>query len=345
MKEEENIEKSVNTFLKSFFDVTYNDNKILFNNMQNIYVLIEFLYYNIQYLDIDNKDFRHSKKIEFQEATKLIEDFYKSIDVAFKFDNILKDETFHIIKTNNSEDATFNELTYGNNNYIRIKDNNGIKTIKRKINVYNNNLLTDSIIWVHEISHYKNQPPEKRGEVNNILTELIAFTEELIYTDYLEQIGYEEETKMFRIEEYNNLTHCIIKSHFMIRIALLYFKTKKVSKGNYKLLYNEDEDYEYSIKGFNTEILKDQNILFTLLYYSVAIISFNNYIEYKKDYTFLDKLKKLNKEIMIDNISLEDALKIINIKLNKKSLNKILENINIFRDSLIKENKKKRILN
>ena len=45
------------------------------------------------------------------------------------------------------------------------------------------------------------------------------------------------------------------------------------------------------------------------------------------------------------NISLEDALKIIDIKLNKKSLNKILENINIFKDSLIKKTKKKRILN
>lgn len=36
-------------------------------------------------------------------------------------------------------------------------------------------------------THYKNQPPEKRDEVNDILTELVAFTEELIYTDYLKQ--------------------------------------------------------------------------------------------------------------------------------------------------------------
>ena len=41
----------------------------------------------------------------------------------------------------------------------------------------------------------------------------------------------------------------------------------------------------------------------------------------------------------------EEALKIINISLNEESLNRILENINIFRDSLIKENKKKKILN
>ena len=46
MDEEKNIEESANTFLKSFFDATYNDNKILFDNMQNIYALISFLYNN-----------------------------------------------------------------------------------------------------------------------------------------------------------------------------------------------------------------------------------------------------------------------------------------------------------
>ena len=45
------------------------------------------------------------------------------------------------------------------------------------------------------------------------------------------------------------------------------------------------------------------------------------------------------------DISLEEALKIITISLNEESLNRILENINIFRDSLTKENKKKKILN
>ena len=36
MDEEKKIEESANTFLKSFFDTTYNDNKMLFDNMQNI---------------------------------------------------------------------------------------------------------------------------------------------------------------------------------------------------------------------------------------------------------------------------------------------------------------------
>lgn len=343
MDEKKIIEKSANSFLKSFFELTYNDNKILFDNIQNIYILISFLYNNMQYLDVETQDFRYGKRIKFKEATKLIEEFYKSINIHFEFDKIIKDKTFNIIKTNAPEEATFHELTYGNNKYI-LADDRSTKIAKRKINVYNNGLLTDSIIWVHEISHYKNQPPEKRGEVNDILTELIAFTEELIYTDYLKQIGYEEEATMFNIEEYKNLTYFIIKSYFVIRIALLYFMTKKVSKENYLLLYKDDKDYDKVLEIFDEEKNKNQNIIFLLLHYSVGVISFYNYIEYKKDPKFLEKLKKLNKKIMTD-ISLEEALKIINIKLDEESLNRILENINIFRDSLQKENKKKKILN
>lgn len=43
MKEKVDIEASTNTFLKSFFDATYNENKLLFDNMSNIYKLIFFL--------------------------------------------------------------------------------------------------------------------------------------------------------------------------------------------------------------------------------------------------------------------------------------------------------------
>jgi len=45
MDEIKEIEESANSFLKNFFDTTYNDNKVLFNNMQSIYLLIIFLYY------------------------------------------------------------------------------------------------------------------------------------------------------------------------------------------------------------------------------------------------------------------------------------------------------------
>lgn len=354
MDEIKEIEESANSFLKNFFDTTYNDNKVLFNNMQSIYLLIIFLYYNMQELNIEKQDIQNGTRKDYVEKSKIIDNFYKSINVDFKMEYITRNGILNILSTNTPKEATHSQIYTGSNNYV-ITEEAYINPQKKErivlyrkldktINVHNNDLLNDSIIWVHEISHYKNQPPEKRGEVNIILTELIAYTEELIYTDYLSQIGYEEEARMFMIEEYKSLYNLIGLAYHVIKITFLYYLLGEVSKESYKLLYKDEEEYEDPLKIFDEEKNKNQNIIFLMLHYSVAIISFYNYIEYKKDSNYLNKLKKLNKEIMT-NISLEDALKIIDIKLNKKSLNKILENINIFKDSLIKKTKKKRILN
>ncbi len=352
MNEINNNEQLVNTFLKEFYDANYNENKLLFDNMQNIYIMISFLYNNMQELDIEKQNLRESQRTSIVEVEKIIDDFYKNLGIDFKFNEIIKDGTFNIIRTNNPKEASNYELYTGKNHYYIITEYYEDPKMKEKIilyegihkaiNVYNNTLITDSIIWVHEISHYKNQPSEKREGVNDILTELLAFTEEFIYIDYLEQIGYDKEAKMFKIEEYKNLHNFIKNGYHIVKIALLYFLLGEVSKENYKILYKEDKNYDDLLKKFNTEINNNKNIIFTVLFYGIGLISIYNYIEYKKDPSFLEKIKKLNEEIMTD-ISLEAALKIIDIKLDQESLNRILKNINIFREDLIeKEIKKKK---
>lgn len=344
MDKENTIEKEINEFLKNLFNTSYNENKIFLNNLKNIYILISFLFNNLEKLDIDTKDLRNTTRKDYVEKTQLINDFYKSLGINFKVNDIEKNGTLNILETNEPIDAT-SQLTYGNNNYIfyerrsfnfKTKEDNIIsRNYHKAINVYNNGLLIDSIIWVHEISHYKNQPKEKRHEVNDILTELIAYTEELLYIDYLENIGYEEEAKIFKIMEYQNLYSILNFSYYIIKITLLYYLLGSVNKENYLLLYKEDKSYNKALELFN----KGKNDIRLCYHYSIAIISLYNYIEYKKDKSFLANLKRLNKEIMNYNISLENALKIINLKLDRESLNKILDRINIYRNSLLEERK------
>lgn len=344
MDKENTIEKEINQFLKNLFNTSYNENKIFLNNLKNIYILISFIYDNLEKLDIDTKDLRNTTRKDYVEKTQLINDFYKSLEINFKVNDIEKNGTLNILETNEPIDAT-SQLTYGNNNYIfyerrsfnfKTKEDNIIsRNYHKAINVYNNGLLIDSIIWVHEISHYKNQPKEKRHEVNDILTELIAYTEELLYIDYLENIGYEEEAKIFKIMEYQNLYSILNFSYYIIKITLLYYLLGSVNKENYLLLYKEDKSYNKALELFN----KGKNDIRLCYHYSIAIISLYNYIEYKKDKSFLANLKRLNKEIMNYNISLENALKIINLKLDRESLNKILDRINIYRNSLLEERK------
>lgn len=344
MDKENTIEKEINQFLKNLFNTSYNENKIFLNNLKNIYILIFFLYNNLEKLDIETKDLRNSTRKDYIEKTQLINDFYKSIGINFKVNDIEKNGTINILETNEPKDAT-SQLTYGYNNYVLCEERSfdpktkevitTCRNYHKSINVYNNDLLTDSIIWVHEISHYKNQPEEKRHEVNDILTELIAYTEELLYIDYLENIGYEEEAKIFKINEYQTFYNILNSSYYIIRIILLYYLLGSVNKVNYLLLYKEDKSYNKALVLFNGA----KNSIRFFYQYSIAVISLYNYIEYKKDTNFLENIKRLNKEIMTD-ISLEDVLKIINLKPDKESLNKILDRINIYKNSLLDEKNK-----
>lgn len=319
-------ENSANSFFKSFFEYNYNNNKLLFDNLKNIYILIEFLNNNMEDIEIEDIDWNEVSKTTILEVEKIIDSFYKEIGVNFKLNDIIKDGTFDILRTNSLEEAYKSELTSGSNNYKR-----GHKSV----NVYNNGLITDSIIWVHEISHYRNQPEHYRVEVNDLLTELLAFTEQFIYIDYLEKIGYEKkEIDMIRIKEYKNLRYIIKVAFFTVRIYLLYFLMGEVSKENYKYLYGEDNNYEKSLEIFNDEIKQNQDIIYILLWYSVAVISIYNYERYKEDSNYLNKIEELNIKINTD-ITLEEALNIIDIKLDNDSLNRILERINNFKDRII----------
>lgn len=323
-------EERINDFLKDFFGKYYDDNKILFDNLKNIYSLISFLNNNLKRLEIDEPDFRKTTKATFIERKKLIDDFYKSISVSFSFEDIIKNGTLEIMKTNMLCEAGNFELTYGNNCYEK-----GHKVI----NVYNNGLITDSIIWIHEISHYRNQPDKKRGQVNDLLTELLAFTEEFIYVDYLEEQGYKKESYAFKVSEYKNLCYFLEVAYYSVRIYLLYFLLGEVSEENYKTLYGEVDSYDTSIDVFENLRKKDQDGIFITLYYSIGIMAIYNYQRYKEDNGYMENLNKLNTIINTD-VSLEDALKIMDIKLDMDSLNKILNSINSFRSTLINEERK-----
>ena len=165
MKEKVEVEVSTNTFLKSFFDATYNENKLLFNNMSNIYKLISFIYYNMDSLDVEKLDLRDGTHADYVAKSKLIDAFYKDIGKDFRMEEITSSGVLNIISTNKPKKATYKEIYTGNNNYviheecyinIRTQERVVVDTTYHKtINVYNNDLVTDSIIWVHEISHYR----------------------------------------------------------------------------------------------------------------------------------------------------------------------------------------------
>lgn len=325
-------EERINDFLKKFFEEHYNDNKILFDNLNNIYMLVSYIKNNMEEIE-EEIDIRDCSKITFLEAEKLIDGFYKQIEVPFKLNDIVKDGTFDIISTNNHDEATFYELTHGENGYISLHKN---------IAVYNNGLITDTIVWIHEISHFRNQQDYYRDEVNDILTEIVAFTEEFIYMDYLEKVGYKEDAQLYRAVEYQNLHNILICGERIIKICLLYFRFGEVSKENFKSLYKNYAYYEEYLEYFEEKIINKPHAIFSLIWYCISIISIYNYEKYRENPKYLDNIKELNEKIMED-ISLEEALNIMDIKLDRESLIEILKKIDNFRNRIIIESKKRKV--
>lgn len=141
---------------------------------------------------------------------------------------------------------------------------------------------------------------------------------------------------MFRIKEYHNLYNVIAIGYHAVKIYLIYFLYGEVSKENYKLHYREEQGYDNSKNVFLELRKQNQDGIFNIIWYSIATMSLYSYKRYKEDNNYIEKLKELNTKINT-NISLEDALKIIDIKLDAESLNKILEGIEEFRNRIIKE--------
>lgn len=320
-------EKEINEFLNKFFLHYHQRRPLLFENIKEIYTLISYLNDNMEPLELEDIDFREGTEATLEEKIQLIEDFYKSIGVPFNFNKIIEAGTFEIIRTNPIYDILDYELTRGCNNY------NGEH---KSIEVYNNGLLTDSIIWVHEISHYRNQTDEGRGQVNSLLTELLAFTESFVYVDNLEKQGYKKDAIAFKISEYKNFYNVVKVAYLSVRIYLLYFLLGEISKENYKYLYREDETYEKALNVFENLKEQDQDAIFTIIWYSIGTISMYNYERYKEDNNYVEKLKELNDKIQT-NITLEEILKIMDIRVERESLFKILEAINNFKSRLVEE--------
>ena len=63
---------------------------MLYETQILIYVLISFLCNNLEKLDIETKDLRNSTRKDYIEKTQLINDFYKSIGINFKVNDIEK---------------------------------------------------------------------------------------------------------------------------------------------------------------------------------------------------------------------------------------------------------------
>lgn len=313
IKIRKNNEERTNIFLKNFFSIVYDEDKLLFENLDIAFNLIVFLLKSFEeYINNydKNMDINKISKFNFNEKISLINDFYQKLGINFNINEIINNGIFnpYIIGSDHEETPTTSTASYGWCGFI---DN------KPSIEINDNNIITDAAIWIHEISHYRDLPKQKIfNPVRDILTESLAFTEEIIFLDYIDNLGYSYESAITKLNEFKMFYQILKKSYLTIKPYLIFDKLGEISRENYLLYFGYDDDYDIVLDNFTSNILDAQkyNIIYTYLQYCLAVaLSIYMYIEYEKKPDFIHNILDLKEKL--NSYSFKECLTAINLSI------------------------------
>ena len=179
---------------------------------------------------------------------------------------------------------------------------------KENINVVLNNSLFDGITLIHELSHYKDKD-KNENMVRQLFTEALAFTEERLYVDFLEEEGYEIK------DIWNRRLNRIVSSTMFLfyktlKIANLYKEVGSVTEDAYYNYYCDNTNY-YEIGS--TALSHIHDIIRFCMYTFALAVSQYIYDRIKKGELSIDILNLLHEEKMdltktLSTIGLEELL-------------------------------------
>ena len=306
----EEYEELINEYIANYYSFVHDENKKVFSLLPVIRTLFLYLegwltdFFNAYNFEID---WAKISKADFLEKERIINDFYKSLKVDFNMEEIINNGTFEVF-THSLEEA-FNNHDY----FLCGKCGKcGNDPIFDSIVVNNNGLVTDAIVWVHEITHYRNSSKIIRTEISDLLTESISFAYELIFLDYIEKLGYKYEAAALRNSIFYSLFYHTYNSYFGIQLLTVYQQFGIINEENYTLMYSKEVPYDLVLEEFVSIFNdNDKDILFFIQYGLANALSFYMYNEYQKDNSFINKIEKLNNAI--EDLSLEECLNIIGI--------------------------------
>ncbi len=241
----------------------------------------------------DEIDASKIEKKAFYENIKLINEFYKKIGLKFNANNVIKNNALDYVFYDYDDPDKINRFKNGCNYYTS-------EDYRKEIEVCNNGLITDSIVLVHELSHYRNQRDKGRTIVGRFFTETLALTDELIYYDYLLNNGHKIDKNFIRSSFYFYYQNAI-EAFSVMDLLLLFSEYGGITEKDYETFYNTTDDYKENIEVFK-DITNDYSILVATGYNVSFLLAPYLFYKYKKnnDYFFLEYLNELINEPNID---------------------------------------------
>lgn len=309
----------INKKLNNFFVERDFDHTIIGSNLYLIIILME------EYIKLSDDMFR-GKRIEINpnamtrvsvlETIALVKKFYQELQIPFDIEKYI----------------TNGEI--GFDDTFAVREGHHESYPHNTVNTTHQGRITDALVLVHELSHHRDMG-KQNTYARELLTESLATTDELIFAKYLEENGYREESISYQKYLYYCFYHMFQNFCPLLKAIYLFGQLGSIAKENYKTIFQTETGYEEMIATLeNIEDLSKERVS---LYggYGIAVY-LGTYLsasyEETKDYSVLERLHQMEKELNIDIAQCLDAMGLddINpfelIQYIKKQKERLIEN-------------------
>lgn len=305
-----NKEEKINEYFKHIFSEQYSLLHLILLNMNALKKSQEYMEKKL----IIAKNMKHANlenltEMDFLSSIELVKRFYADMQIEYDIEKAVQNGTISISEPKNTFKKTLTGMSYRAGENV-IAD------------VTNNNCISDAVILSHELAHVRNNT-KKYVYTRKFLTETTSYAEQLVFTDYLKKLGYENDSDILNIQELWNLWRFNFSVYEIIRLLDLYNLLGHISLENWIFLYGSQKGYYEAIDRVYSLIYEHKNNIFDPIYYSIAL-TFAPYMleKYKENPQFFTKIKYLTDNL--NTIGMGEFLETIGLSNEEEEIENIM---------------------
>ena len=316
----------------------YSNSYLLINNLDFLDYQADkffdiFLDYDKTYQDAKKKGLTKISKdnnytqISIEEMYNLTQEFLNFYHINLNISNLVKDKK--IIINNIKEKLENKEITEEEYNNLRFnaRCNKGLICFN-----YCGDII-DCIVFLHEITHLRNEPLDfktHRTEINDFITERIAYAEEFIFLDFLKAKGYEDDYNNYLCDIFYNCLVLSDRVYYVNKILYVYKEKGNISKDSYTSIFKNHKNYEQAIKELYKLIISKNSYIELIWTFLGYISGLYLYIMYLEDHNYFKIVEELNEAITNEKCTWQNIFRILKVNKPEDLFKIMFEKIDYF---------------
>lgn len=318
--------KRINQYKKWFKNLSFFEyNTFILDYIEYLWSLVNYIEKKYKNLYEELHFSMNYSKLSKNGVIKLVDEFYKSHNIDLNVYDLINQDIL-CIKTEEKEKDAFFETKHDGESFY---DENNNKRIIIKLE----GTIFDAAVIIHELSHYRNQPDGKRNFISDLFTEALAYANELIFFEDLKDTKYLKDRNLHFTGIMFLMYSYAYNIHYIHKMIMLYKKENNITKLLHKKLFKTD-DYDAMLYDFEKYVSQNRFVVRDTWFVIGLPLAIYMLEEYMKDKNFFNRLEKFNNDI--NEKSLWECLKSINVNGMDDLINKIKSSTNSYIETLIK---------